>query len=484
MVEIEAVKKEGTAPETSKQADVSPQAAKSYIENDLKDILDKYDTLYTTQDDDEQPYKSKYEGRELLLDAAKRLQAFCDANSDQKDAENGPQERVAELTILLARNYFWCEETPTAEKKFMEGLQLYMRNSDRRARNLKMCQATLNDLGILWMTRNMPETAIWFLRRAQVLYETYCKHTEEAQRDKLIENNYSITTLHLATAYQTHGNGISSAMYCAETLARHLAFNKNDKATEFDRDFDRREWVRSCATLAEFFFTRCDFATGEYCITAADVLAQELADQPDIPRDWGELQTAIQKHYCNYFLNRLKKSYDFTSEREEFDAHLKWILEPKAAPKNLEKSLRSEKRLEFHDNLHEQIEWDEYHPLEVELEDESDGSEKLLSRVGATTIDVGNGITCDINIHFPQLHDRVVAKIQARNKNFFAAGEKAIGGGKFCMLATKFETARELFKSGNSLGQEVLKAFPLNGHVTDHLNCLFDVVQLWNALQS
>jgi len=150
-------------------------------------------------------------------------------------------------------------------------------------------QDVLLQLGQLWTIRGQARTATAFLRRAQVMHRRRKPNADEGPEEATTRSNfYTLTQFQLAQTFSALGKPVLAAKYCAETLARQLAYNSNPpplpkvqgkdgKEVEPPRDpFDARDWVRNCMQISDYFSSRMMFWTAEYAVIGALVVAERV----------------------------------------------------------------------------------------------------------------------------------------------------------------------------------------------------------------
>ncbi|CAE7228269.1 KIFBP [Symbiodinium sp. CCMP2592] len=119
----------------------------TFLVHDVDQTLKKYDDLWTAQDPEDNPYKSKYVAREMLEMAVKNVENLVEEEASIQTADRG-REVVARLLLFLGKNCYFCEEAgpdlvvtssveahtspaqqvPQAEKCFIRSLERYLRS--------------------------------------------------------------------------------------------------------------------------------------------------------------------------------------------------------------------------------------------------------------------------------------------------------------------------------------------------------------------
>jgi len=283
----------------------------TFLVRDVDQTLKKYDDLWTAQDPEDNPYKSKYVAREMLEMAVKNVEKLVEEEASIQTADRG-REVVARLLLFLGKNCYFCEEVPQAEKCFIRSLERYLR-SPLRLEPEPFCyiQDVFNQLGMLWCNRGGHKEGMNFLRRAQVMYVRRPQHVRDVCEERC-ENNYTMTMFYLAQAYGALQKPALSARFCAETMSRQLESNslglRSREITERD-PFDAKDWIRNCCALSDFFINEGMFWTAEYLLHSALVMCErggEIVGSDSEPENITELKAECMRDIGNMYATRLK----------------------------------------------------------------------------------------------------------------------------------------------------------------------------------
>uniref|UniRef100_A0A0G4G4X2 KIF-binding protein n=1 Tax=Chromera velia CCMP2878 TaxID=1169474 RepID=A0A0G4G4X2_9ALVE len=323
------------APEEEPSSTVDPPVIPSTddIDEFLTDRLPQYETAYTDlntrADPDKYPYRSKYAGRELLRTELKELVRFHKVNEKAEASEetthrtNELLDAVATAYLRLGTNYFDTEEVPACEPRFKRALEVFLCLPAARRPKDKIVQC-LNSLGMLWISRGQPARGFNFLRRAQIMFEHIVQDggmKKEGQEE--LEKQHTTTQFLLAQAYSGLGEPKLAAKYCAVTLCKQLeAENTFDELDPYapswvtlpEESFNRKEWVRNCSGLSDFFVNKGMLWTAEYLLHTAETVASKA----DMSKERGrELLAEVQRDLAQFYIARLKLSAKLQSQPEE-----------------------------------------------------------------------------------------------------------------------------------------------------------------------
>ena len=146
---------------------------KLFLEQTLREQYSKALTLYECKTDPEnEPYKSKYEAREILLELLKNLTIFKSENQ-YIESVNDQLELVS--TIISVINYYIgcicndCEEITDGKKYLLDSLQMIEKYPSTATIQLQV----LNNLGILSSTLGDKENAMLYLVKGEETYNKY-----------------------------------------------------------------------------------------------------------------------------------------------------------------------------------------------------------------------------------------------------------------------------------------------------------------------
>ena len=207
-------------------------------------------------DPEEEPYKSHYEAREILLNLRTKCSDFLNESPSDKKISLA----ISCIELHLGSNFTDTDETSTGE----EYLSTVLKNlEDRKLEDqvISVYLHTLNHLGILWSARNRYDKAKGYLDQAEELFYEYKNNVgtapmrademfmniEEDENELLrnraqkFESTLTHTFYYKAQVMAKTGAAEESAQYCHTTLRRQLDCN----------DYDPTDWALNAATLSQ-----------------------------------------------------------------------------------------------------------------------------------------------------------------------------------------------------------------------------------------
>lgn len=517
--------------------DDPPGALGRYLDNDIKDVVTKYDKLWEVEDEEENPYKSKYEARVLLESAVKDIKRLLGETSEGDEAHRG-REMLARLRLFLGKNYYFCEEVPMAEKFFNRSLEQYMRSPLRlEPEHFVHIQDVFNQLGMLWCNRQGHGQGMNYLRRAQIMFEKRPDSVRQACEQKAADN-YTLTMFYLAQAYGALRKPGLSARFCAETMSQQLDHNTSGTRPReaLERDpFDCKDWVRNCCALSDFFINECMFWTAEYLLQSAAIMCERCDDICGLkPEGLEELTAECKRDLANYYSTRLKFAKTCSENPDIGEDVWRGERKPAAQPG----AIGEGSRLSFQcsadaagggDDEAPYVEsaapvvWDDIFPEVVHLEDEEAEDNRLAEETGGgdtttTAADSGKGKKHNIGwleygpgervrlpVYFKRLHEFVERRIRKANAGFLVArgalspeseqakkkeGEETEAGTPCdtqppqqpSCIGTSYEAAREIFKLANHYQKRALEYFLLDGWATEHTRIMQELSQMYRTI--
>lgn len=136
----------------------------------------KLSTEDSKNDPETEPYKSKYESREILLELKKKLDSFEAVGDDTLDSENDIGTRLKALQSVveydLALNYIETEEKSTGER-YLNGLKDKLKDFRMETEFCSVLIKCYQQLGMLWNGRGEFEKGLHFFNDAEKLCEDY-----------------------------------------------------------------------------------------------------------------------------------------------------------------------------------------------------------------------------------------------------------------------------------------------------------------------
>ncbi|XP_012285625.1 KIF1-binding protein homolog [Orussus abietinus] len=252
---------------------------------DLEEIKQKYAEVRrlldekSTLDSKNEPYKSKYAAIDILNEMQTRLSALLnsDLTEEQRDLI---LPMLSTVWLDLSVTSIATEELSVGEKYLMNCLNI-LKGKENRPDTILQMLGVLNELGVLWSTRNEPEKAKEFFERAEQIYNDYSKDenyrppigmaeifdvsTDDLSSTKMLQKLHTLTIYYLAQVYGMLNEHLKSAVYCHTTLCHQL---------ESD-DLDYVDWALNAATLSQFFIERNCFHQGRHHLAAASYMLSE-----------------------------------------------------------------------------------------------------------------------------------------------------------------------------------------------------------------
>ncbi|XP_014773181.1 KIF-binding protein [Octopus bimaculoides] len=272
------------------------------------------------KDPENEPFKSKYKARDILLSLRDKMNAFLTDTNDLLT-----KILIAGLNLQLGVNHLETEELGVGE----EYLTKVLKDIEDHKLNKSSCniyQEALNNLGILWSHRGEfgLDEAVKYLELAENLYNDF-KHEVggaphsveelfrpegedndliEHDRDVHFENTYTHTMFYLAQVYAGKGNRELSAKYCHQTLLRQLESNQ----------YNPLEWAINAASLSQYYLSVDDYMMARHCLASSCYILQE-ADDSTIESTNDSIarrKADISRCWAKYGLSLLESSKEFS----------------------------------------------------------------------------------------------------------------------------------------------------------------------------
>ncbi|KAJ8359922.1 hypothetical protein SKAU_G00164470 [Synaphobranchus kaupii] len=441
----------------------------SFSSSEWRSVCEKFrraqnlSEIESRKDPENDPFRSKYNARELLKEIYSDLKNFDTGENDnddndqpQREQHSDPAEpegegsgsghagdspaglRAARLGVIeyyLGINHVETEELSAGEEHLMNCIKLLDKCSVSQE-NVSVFIQARNQLGILWAGRDEIEKAQGFLETAESMYVRYMKEVgqppmdltdffmveEEAlsqqERAKRFEMAYTHTLYYLAQVYKNLEQYERAGRYCHSTLQRQLQFNH----------FVPMEWAINAATLSQYYITKSCFMEGRHCLAAATVIAGLAGEVPsEAAAQENEAESEKREQLCQKMA-------------EISRCWIKYSL-------NL---LQDAKKL-LEDNIGE---LDTDRQVELKRSRQQEEEEKERGRKSAVLF--GSSDTFD---SICSLEEKVS-----------------------CALPLDFDEARGVFLTGQTHVTLAKEYFQMDGHVTDHIEILQDHSALFKAL--
>jgi len=275
-----------------------------------RDIAEKYTkvtSIIDTKapvDPPSEPYKSKYEARDVLLE----MKALLCKRSDERDTPDIRENAMlSSVYLILGTVSMEVDENSTAEEYLMKSLEV-IEGHKLHQDNILCTMATLNQLGLLWTQRDDFEKALSFLKESEQLYTDFKKldlvptdcgemftgnpPKKELASQTTLEKTYTLTIYYAAQVYKFLGDLVKSAVYCHTTLKRQLDTG----------GFDKLDWATNSATLSQYLVEQNAFGVALHHLAAAS----HMLDQEEEILD--EIISEDEVHLARVHALKLTKS--------------------------------------------------------------------------------------------------------------------------------------------------------------------------------
>lgn len=231
-------------------------------------------------DPPENPYKSKYEARDILSNL------LCDLERQWKKEDDVYTSVIwgilkYELGVIALET----EEYSTGCDHLTECWEVLKELSMKPEASLLVLNV-LNQLGILWSGRGEPSNALTFLLEAEKIYNNYkancavcpCE-SDDMFRDEIIysenwepyEKTFTLTLYYLAQVYEHLNESEKSAKYCHMTLKKQKEHNV----------YDEKEWSINCATLSQYYIQEKMFMTARHLLACSTYILTKYESSID-----------------------------------------------------------------------------------------------------------------------------------------------------------------------------------------------------------
>ncbi|XP_063952725.1 KIF-binding protein-like [Lytechinus pictus] len=281
-------------------------------DSQFTDLIEKYSEARklseeaSKKDPETNPYKSKYQARELLHEIRKELENASEQGEESKELKF----RLALIQYQLGVNFLETEETSSGHEHLIKADSI-LKDYRLDSRCVTTALNTLNQLAILWCTRRDHSKAMEFLKEAQTVFQTFKKdvgsspstihelflqetdYPSDLEREEQFENCYTLTLYYLAQVYEKQGEKSLTARYCHMTLQRQLSTFQ----------YEPVDWALNCATLSQYYITQDDYTKARHCLASATRIFSEAENKPipeDMERDDKDAwQENIKSHKAN-----------------------------------------------------------------------------------------------------------------------------------------------------------------------------------------
>lgn len=414
--------------------------------------------IESKKDPENDPFRSKYNARELLKQIRSSLGQYTGENETEQ-GENGQQQTEKELQVeqqiaaggdsptglsaarlgvieyQLGVNHTETEELSAGEEHLMNCIRL-MDKYEVTQENISLFIQSRNQIGVLWAGRGEIETAQGFLESAEALYNRYMKEDgkppmdpneyfmaeeeklTEQERTKRFEKAYTYTLYYLAQVYKNLEQNDKAGLYCHTTLQRQLEFN----------NFAPLEWAVNAATLSQYYITKSCYMEGRHCLAAASVVVGLAGEVPSVAAaKESEAESEKREKLCQ-------------RKAEIARCWIKYCL-----------NLINDAKKMLEDNIGE-LDADRQAEMKVRRRQEEEEKEKGRK----TVVLFGSSDTSD---------------------SILSMEEKVS-----CAYPLDFNEARAIFLVGQNYVNEAKEYFQIDGHATDHIEVVQDHSALFKAL--
>lgn len=333
------------------------------------EILSKYreyiDINYRKSklDDEDDPYKSKYEARTFLTDLKNNLDPQITTENDiikpffneieesiQKTYFKSSQSYLIDklLDYNLAKNYIETDETGLGERLLTETLKqldIFIIKSNDPTQSISIYNpiiyhlylSILNELVFVWSHRQGEyDTCLKLLTKSHEVFEFYKQNTAtihqpflpieliqidstvtDSDRELAFEMAHTKSLYYFAQLYGKMGDRHKSAFYCQKTLQRQLNYKNNtdleDNTDKPLRGFNKLEWATHAAALSQYYVSENDFPTARHCLLCVDsiinyVLKEKDSLKEDEKNKFDEQIASNKRCWIKYALQLLKTS--------------------------------------------------------------------------------------------------------------------------------------------------------------------------------
>ena len=269
----------------------------SVLVNDLSEIEELFQDIEQSMltveklcdkiDPDTEPYKSKYEARNIIESLIKKMEGtrVVAVMEQKQNIILNLDWRLASIRVKMATIDWDCEEPHNTELELGTASKYYfpdlynnimtITTDDSDTSNLNDIESfipqlpsvfgnpkvefntivvdvlkCLNLLGILWAGRGNVKRSFMFLHSSYKLYDEQFRTKQNDQTTSInssIESVYTHTCFYLAQCYGHLGNVIKSSQFCHETLQRQLHILTDPNSAI--------EWIKNCLGMSDYYLT-------------------------------------------------------------------------------------------------------------------------------------------------------------------------------------------------------------------------------------
>lgn len=254
---------------------------------DYKELFEKANKLVEQDsrlDPATDPYRSHYKARDVLFDLKKQLEDQL--ISVQASEADGGDEEIYYKSLLgyvyrdLGRIHTYTEE-PSEGEKFLKRCLEIVTPYKERADGIIPFVGAINELSILFGTRQEYKQAVDILLQAAETYEKFKAsgaialalvdlydppdELQAAFGAKELESLYTLCCFYLAQMYGHIDEPEKSAQFCHRTLRRQLE----------SKSYDAIDFALNTATLSQYYIGKERFKEARHHLAAATVIMSE-----------------------------------------------------------------------------------------------------------------------------------------------------------------------------------------------------------------
>ncbi|GFT55469.1 KIF-binding protein [Nephila pilipes] len=253
------------------------------------------------------PYRSKYEARDILTQVELEL---------GKKWKSIDSLQVSLLSMLI-KYHLGVIAIETDERsagcEMLTNILEEIREIATKQEGCHLALNVLNQLGLLWSDRGEVEKALEYLTEAEVIYKEVkatCKgqpyefedifsmENKENEDWVSFEKTFTYSLYYLAQVYEHLHDNEKSATYCRETLKRQRESG----------DYETNDWALNCATLSHYYIQQNLFPEARHLLSCAAyvLLKYEIKVEEKIEENkdaWTEV------HHCKAALSHIWLKY-------------------------------------------------------------------------------------------------------------------------------------------------------------------------------
>nr|CAD7259319.1 unnamed protein product [Timema shepardi] len=283
------------------------------FKDDLIDLQESYDKVRKLLDEDSrndpanEPYRSKYAASAILTNMKSKLVKILDNISPNDECYLKFQAMLGAVWLNLGTVSLETEELSTGEEQLSKSVTT-LSDSPLKPEIVLIMLSALNQQGILWSQRDLPEIAKQHLERAEKLYKDFTTENPSmipisihnlflmfdseiplGEEENSLEKTHTLTLYYLAQVYGNLNDHLKSAVYCHTTLKRQLEY----------KDFDPVDWALNSATLSQYFMEKGGFQQARHHLAAAVYILDQYKENLNMEECGDELMES-KKEQLNH----------------------------------------------------------------------------------------------------------------------------------------------------------------------------------------